>query len=90
MAASFRHPGAVLDKDKDEYKEEDKEEEEEEDGAEAGGGVKEVKELWDVVYVIPTEKEKVECCNNGCTDQAVATWSSNIDPEDKLDLCKKC
>ena len=49
--------------------------------------------LWDVVRVIPTEEEKVECCNDGCTDQAVATWSSNVDPEDpedKRDLCEKC
>ena len=40
--------------------------------------------------MIPSEEEKVECCNNGCTDQAVTTWSSNVDPEDKQDLCKKC
>ena len=32
--------------------------------------------------MIPMDKEKVECCNTGCIDQAVATWSSNIDPED--------
>lgn len=38
--------------------------------------------------MIPTDKEKVECRNEGCTDRAVAIWSSNIDPEDKCDLCK--
>jgi len=70
---------ATLDKDND------GEEEEEEEG-----GGEEVNELWDVVRVIPTDEEKVECRNDGCTDQAVATWSSNIDPEDKWDLCEQC
>ena len=46
---------------------------------------KEVNELWDVICVIPTEEGKIECRNDGCTDQAVATWSSNIDPDDKWD-----
>ena len=49
-----------------------------------------VNELCDVFRVISTEEEKVECRNYGCTDQAVATWSSNVDPEDKWDLCEKC
>ena len=48
----------------------------------------EVNELWDVICVIPQDEKKVEC--RGCTDQAVATWSSNQDPEDKRDLCEKC
>ena len=42
-----------------------------------------VNELWDVICVIPADEEKVECRNTGCIDRAVATWSSNIDPEDK-------
>ena len=54
--------------------------------------VEEVNELWDVVRVsvIPTDEEKVECRNGDCIDQAVATWASNKDPEDKWDLCEKC
>ena len=51
----------------------------------------EVNELWDVVVgVIPTDEEKVECRTEGCTDQAVATWTSKIDPDFKFDLCKNC
>ena len=90
-ATSFQHQGnsistngekkqrtdAVLNKDKEEEEEE-------------GGGGEEVNKLWDVVHVIPKGKEKVECCNNGCKDQGILTWSSNIDPEDKRDLCKNC
>ena len=49
-----------------------------------------VNELWDVIRVISTEEEKLECRNNGCTDQAVVTWSSNINPDDKWDICEKC
>ena len=29
--------------------------------------------LWDIICVIPTDKEKVECHNTGRIDQAVAT-----------------
>ena len=66
----------------------DKEEEGEEGYGMEDEGEK-VSELWDVIRVIPAGEETVECCNKRCTDQAVVTWSSNIDPEDKWDLCKK-
>jgi len=59
---------------------------------EGGDKVKgeEVNVLWDVTLVIPTDKEKVECRNTGCIRQVVATWASNIDPEDKWDYCENC
>ena len=47
-------------------------------------------ETWSIVRVIPTDEEHVECRNDGCTDQAVATWATDKDPEDKWDLCDKC
>jgi len=59
-----------------EEEEEDVDEVEGEDEEEGGGGMvglEVVNELWDVTRVIPTEEEKVECRNDGCTDQAVAT-----------------
>ena len=71
-------------------KEEEEEDDDKEGEEEDEGGQEEITELWDVVQVIPTEEEKVQCRNDGCTNQAVATWSSNIDPEDKWDYCKKC
>ena len=39
--------------------------------------------LWDVVHEIPTDEEKAKCDIDRCTGQVVATWSTNIDPEDK-------
>lgn len=62
----------------------DKDEDGEKEGEEEGN------EIWDIVRVIPTDEEQVECRNEECTDQAVATWASNKDPEDKWDLCEKC
>ena len=48
----------------------------------------EVNKLWDVV---PTDKEQVVCCCvHGCIGQAVATWSSHLNPENKWNLCNKC
>jgi hypothetical protein len=47
-------------------------------------------DVWDLVRVIPTAEEQVQCRNNGCTEQAVATWASNNEPNDMWDLCEKC
>ena len=48
--------------------------------------------LWDVacISISPMEEEKVECCNNRCSGIAVATWTSNLHPEQKRNLCNKC
>ena len=47
----------------------------------------EVNKLWDVVS---TGKEQVVyCCVHGCIGQAVATWSSYLNPKHKKNLCNK-
>jgi hypothetical protein len=70
---------------------EEKEREEEEEVASDGDGEEEggADDVWDVVRVIPTAEEQVQC-RNGCTEQAVATWASNNKPNDMWDLCEKC
>ena len=45
-------------------------------------------EVWDIVRVIPTAEEQVQC--RMCTEQAVATWASNNAPNDMWDLCETC
>ena len=50
----------------------------------------EQEEVWDIIRVIPTTEEKVKCRYPHCSEQAVATWASNLNPEDKWPLCEKC
>ncbi len=50
----------------------------------------EVDEVWDITRVIPTAEEKIKCRYEHCSEQAVATWATNKDPEDKWPLCEKC
>ena len=64
-------------------------EDEIDEGGEKDKG-EEVNELWDVVCVIPTDKEKVECRMKGCKCRAVTIWGSNINPEDKWPMCEEC
>ena len=45
-------------------------------------------EVWDIVRVIPTAEEQVQC--RMCTEQAVAIWASNNEPNDMWDLCETC
>ena len=47
-------------------------------------------ERWNIIRVINMDKEKVECRNDGCTDQAVATWALDKLPEYEWPLCEKC
>jgi hypothetical protein len=49
----------------------------------------EEEEVWDLVRVIP-KKEKVICRTEGCKEQAVATWASNLEPDEKWNLCEDC
>jgi hypothetical protein len=46
-------------------------------------------EVWDVVCVVPKNKS-CECRTEGCSGQAVATWATNLEPEDKWNMCEKC
>jgi hypothetical protein len=46
-------------------------------------------ELWDLVRVVPKSKS-CKCRTETCSAQAVATWASNLEPEDKWDLCEEC
>ncbi|VEU34315.1 unnamed protein product [Pseudo-nitzschia multistriata] len=50
----------------------------------------ETSEVWDIIRVIPTAEEKIVCRYENCTNQAVATWASNLAPDDKWSLCEKC
>ena len=50
----------------------------------------EASEVWDIIRVIPTAEEKIKCRYENCTEQAVATWASDKNPEDKWPLCEKC
>ena len=46
-------------------------------------------EVWDLVHVIP--KHEVRSCRvDGCKHPAVATWASNLEPEDQWDMCEEC
>ena len=49
----------------------------------------EKEEVWDMVRVIPT-KEKCACRTEGCKGIAVATWASNLEPDDEWDTCEDC
>jgi hypothetical protein len=72
---------------------EEKEREEEEVGSDEGNDEEEggeAADVWDMVRAIPTAEEQIQCRNEGCTDQAVATWASNNDPNDMWDICEKC
>jgi hypothetical protein len=51
--------------------------------------VEEEDEVWDVVRVVPKNKS-CECRTEGCSAQAVATWATNLEPEDKWDMCEEC
>eukprot|EP00980_Cylindrotheca_fusiformis_P023372 scaffold10429_cov126-Cylindrotheca_fusiformis.AAC.3 len=46
-------------------------------------------ELWDLIRVVPKQEDCV-CRTEGCQNQAVATWASNLEPDDKWDLCEPC
>jgi hypothetical protein len=46
-------------------------------------------EVWDVVRVVPKNKS-CECRTEGCSAQAVATWATNLAPEDMWDMCEAC
>ena len=46
-------------------------------------------EVWDVVRVVP-RSQPCECRTEGCSAQAVATWATNLEPEDKWDICEAC
>eukprot|EP00536_Pseudo-nitzschia_multiseries_P009824 jgi/Psemu1/325786/estExt_fgenesh1_pg.C_2860001 len=50
----------------------------------------EVSEVWDIIRVIPTAEEKIECRYENCSKQAVATWASDKAPDDKWPLCEEC
>ena len=47
-------------------------------------------EVWDIIHVIPTAEQKIECRYDHCSEQAVATWATDKHPEDKWSLCEKC
>ena len=47
-------------------------------------------EVWDIIHVIPTAEQKIECRCDHCSEQAVATWATDKHPEDKWSLCEKC
>lgn len=46
-------------------------------------------EVWDLIRVLP-KQEDCACRTNECQGRAVATWASNLEPDDKWDLCEQC
>ena len=50
----------------------------------------EVSEVWDIIRVIPTAEEKIECRYENCSKKAVAVWASDKAPDNKWSLCEKC
>jgi len=63
------------------------EEEEEEEG---GSGAIEDEDLFDLVREITPDEETVECGTDNCSDPAVATWTTNNDPNFMIHLCQDC
>ena len=51
---------------------------------------KETDEIWDIVHVIPTDGDQITCRNNNCSQNAVVSWASNLNPEDTWDICEDC
>lgn len=51
---------------------------------------KETDEIWDIVHVIPTDGDQITCRNKNCSQNAVVSWASNLDPEDTWDICEDC
>ena len=54
------------------------------DDASEDGGV------WDILRVIPTAEEKTVCRYEHCSEQAVAIWATDKNPQDNWPLCEKC
>ena len=50
----------------------------------------EADEVWDIIRVIPTAEENIECRYEHCSEQAVATWATDKDPEVIWPVCQKC
>jgi hypothetical protein len=49
----------------------------------------EPEEVWDIERVVPMT-EKLGCRADGCRENAVAIWSTNLDLEDKWPMCEDC
>lgn len=49
----------------------------------------EEEEVWDLIHVIP-KSETYVCRTEGCENKAVACWASNLNPEDKWNMCEGC
>ena len=45
--------------------------------------------IWEIVCVIPIAQERIPPCQE-CSQDAVVSWASNLNPEDNLDLCEGC
>jgi hypothetical protein len=46
-------------------------------------------EVWDLMRVI-RKSESIICRFDGCNQVAVATWASNLKPDDTWDMCVNC
>jgi len=50
----------------------------------------EVEEIWDIVEAYAPHTKKIQCSNESCDKLAVATWATNLEPNNKWHSCEKC
>lgn len=48
-----------------------------------------VQEVWDFVRTLSKESKRI-CCTDGCEEEAVAIWASNLDHQGEWSCCEVC